>query len=110
MNLIKSTLKAVLLIALFAVCINAESPVDKAVKNLNNAMTSTEGKTQFVTAYVIIDGKTYVANTLHEYNVLRSTAELANVLKRAKANKQIDSTQYAEKTASILAGTKAINN
>ena len=110
MNLIKSILKAVLFIALFSVIVNAETPAEKAMKDLNTAMESNEGKTQFITAYVVIDGKSYVAHTLHEYNVLRSTAELSNVLKRAMANKQIDSTQYAEKTAAILAGSKAISN
>ena len=110
MNLIKNTIKAVLFIALFAVCINAESPADKAMNDLNSAISSTEGKTTFVTATVVIDGKAYVAHTLHEFNVLKSTAELCNIMARAKSNKQMDSTEYAEKTAAILSGAKAISN
>lgn len=110
MNLIKNTLKAVLFIALFAVIVNAESPVDKAMNELDSAIESNEGKTTFVSAIVVIDGKTYVARTLHEFNVLKSTAELCNIMAKAKSNKQMDSTEYAEKTAAILSGTKAITN
>jgi len=110
MNLITTTLKAVLFITLIAVCINAQSPTEKAMDDLNSAMSSTEGKTTFLTAIVVIDGKTYTANSLHEFNVLKSTAMMCNTLKRAKANNQIDSTQYAEKTAAIMTYSKAVRN
>ncbi len=101
MNFIKSLLKTILFIALFALCINAQSPKD-AMADLNEALASTEGKTEFLTAIVIIDGVAHTAHTLHEFNVLKSTAIMCNTLKRAKADGVIDSTQYHQKTAAIL--------
>ena len=56
---------------------------------------------EFIT-FVKIDGKTCIATNKAEFEQLQSLALLIDAMKTAKAHGTIDSTIYAEKTASYF--------
>ena len=56
---------------------------------------------QFIT-FVKIDGKTCIATNKTEFEQLKSLSDLIDACKQAKAHGTIDSTEYAEKTASYF--------
>ena len=51
---------------------------------------------------VKVDDQTCVASNAEEFETLTSMVKLINSMKQAKANGTIDSTMYAEKTASVM--------
>lgn len=56
---------------------------------------------QFIT-FVKIEGKTCIATDKAEFEQLQALSALIDACKKARANGTIDSTQYAEKTASFF--------
>jgi hypothetical protein len=51
---------------------------------------------------VKVEGKTCIASSLEEFEVLSSLVDLINTMRQAKSNGSIDSTFYAEKVASYM--------
>ena len=51
---------------------------------------------------VVVDEKTCIASNKEEFEALQSLVLLINAMKAAKAHGTIDSTYYAEKTASYF--------
>ncbi len=99
---LSSIIKAILFISLFTIITHADDPME----NLEKALTSNEGKTEFTHAIVVIDGKVFVAKTLHAFNVLKATADLCDDLQAKKLNDRIDTTTFKEKTAEAMKHTR----
>lgn len=59
-------------------------------------------------AVVKIDGKTCIAHSRAEYQILQTTVQLVNTLKRVKARKGIDEKMYNEKVAVLLESAKSM--
>lgn len=59
-------------------------------------------------AIVKIDDKTCIAHSKAEYQVLQTTVQLVNTLKRVKARKGIDQQAYNEKVATLLEGARSM--
>jgi hypothetical protein len=107
MNL-KSILKSLLFVVFVIVSINAQDAVQKAQTDLDSAIESSEGKTEMFISIVVIDGKSMVAKNRHEYQVLSSMVDMVNVLKRVKAKKGIDATQYTNKVSALFEHAEAL--
>ena len=56
----------------------------------------------FISVVKLDDGTTCIASNAEEHETLTSMVVLINTMKKEKANGTIDSTQYAEKTASVM--------
>ncbi|RKY82672.1 hypothetical protein DRQ07_00685 [candidate division KSB1 bacterium] len=66
-----------------------------------------EGNEIFI-ALVKIDGYNCVAHTREEYSILQTTVQLINTLKRIKARKGIDDTEYNSRVSMLLHGAEAM--
>lgn len=107
MNL-KSLINSMLFVVFVIVSVNAQSPVEKAQTDLDSAIESSEGKSEFFISIVVIDGKSMVAKNRHEYQVLTSMVQMVNTLKRVKANKGMDNTQYTDKVSALFEHAEAL--
>jgi len=57
---------------------------------------------------VKIDGTTCIAHSKQEYEILQTTVSLVNTLKRIKARKGIDDTEYKTRVSMLLNGAEAM--
>ena len=65
------------------------------------AQDNSQNDTEFIT-FVKIEGKTCVSTNQAEFEQLQALSSLVDAMKEAKAHGTIDSTTYAEKTASYF--------
>jgi Skp family chaperone for outer membrane proteins len=87
MNLIK-TLKSVLFISL--ILVSFASAQDN------------------FTAIIKIDGRVCIAHSKAEYQILQTTVQMVNTLKKVKARKGIDEQAYNEKVVVLLEGARSM--
>lgn len=59
-------------------------------------------------AVVKIDDNTCIAHTKEQYSILQTTVRLVNTLKRVKARKSIDQTEYKTRVSMLLNGAEAM--
>jgi len=59
-------------------------------------------------AVVKIDDNTCIAHTKEQYSILQTTVQLVNTLKRVKARKGIDDTEYKTRVSMLLNGAEAM--
>ena len=72
------------------------------VSSINAEDNKKSGDTEHFVTFVKIDGKTCIATDKQEFEQLLSLDALIDACKQARANGTIDSTTYAEKTASYF--------
>lgn len=59
-------------------------------------------------AVVKIDSTTCIAHTKEQYGILQTTVSLVNTLKRVKARRGIDDTEYKTRVSMLLNGAEAM--